>query len=750
MSFFDRLLGTEKQDPPEPYPEEVFELRVSLGGEGSTFSIPIDPAAERALRPARRPGPRQSADECWVSASEQIEVAGRQITTGHFYLGTNLLTAEREFPVVEPALVDPSLPVASSTDSGNPDRLYWPSYESLAPEHRAAYLDWLASDRRLGSVSPSLVFLYIYGLERRLLADPAESSAATAERGVVREEVVRLRGAADEEKGHAPIARRLDVLLGFLEAQDLLRDSASPQPPRERSGWQVPLVLRLMLGETAAGGLPLPAELALSWALTSPEAYLRTPAQRCRPEFSALFERRYCERYGDGLPPPKGKPLEVEYRPSSHGLREVREQTSLPDVADSPKLVNPLRELARDCCAELDAYSRLLGRSPDSAGSLEAVALLPAPLLKDHDNEELGQLRDLLEKTSAAQRPWLLDADDLLAHWPGGRTKLRKNEAVSLAQLVEKLGFGIEPDVRFGGRAPAAGDTVVIFPAQETDSRTPSPAYAAAATLLELASVVAAADGTVTAEEERHLEAHLESAAGLRPDERERLRAHVEQVTRSKPSFAGLRKKLESLSLAQREAIGRSLVTVAAADGHVSPEEIKTLGKVYDLLGLDPESVYSEAHAATTEAGETEPVAVPPGQSEPADSPARSDERRGEGLDRSAIEERIEETALVSSLLAGIFDEGDQDGGAGAATVAAADPGGHGLDEAQLALARALADQPSWTRVEVETMAAKHDLLVDGALEEINNAAFEACDAPFAEGDDPIEIDPDVAREMLS
>lgn len=740
MGFFDRLVGTGRQNTAPAGPD--FELTVTVGDEVSTFAIPIELTDEGpALLEPRREGPPQTADQCWVPSDREVELAGRRIGGGFFYLGENLSAGRRDLPSLEPTLVDPSLEVASRSSGKGPSRLYWPSYQRLSPADRAAYLEWLAGPRHTRDISQSLAFLYLYGLERRLLADPQDSSAATSERTAIVAELVRLREGIDDDRERASLAHQLGRLLEFVDAQDLLQGRGNPPPPRERSGWAVPLVLRLMLGEVAAAGLPLPTELASSWALTSPEARLRTPAQRCPEEFSSLFGVRYRERFDDGLSLPRNGTLKIGYSASSPGLGKVEEPTSLPDVADSPRLVEPLRELARECCAELDPYSRLLGRKPAEAKGLKGIALLPAPLLESHPHDGLRQLRELLREASLGDQPWLLEASDLLAHWPGDLPKLPKKEAVSLVQVVEKLGYGIEPDVRFGGRAPARGGQAVIFPIQAHDPRAPSPAYVTAAMLLDLAAAVAAADGTVTAEEERHLEAHIESAGGLERGERERLRAHVEQVTRSKPSFAGLRKKLEPLTSDQKERIGSGLVTVAAADGHISPEEIKILGKVFGLLGLDPDSVYAEAHAAAAGAGE--PAATGAG------GPGAADSEGPETLDRSAIETRIEETARVSSLLAGIFDR-EEDAATEAAAAAGAEVSSNGLDAAQAAFARALTERASWARDAIEELAARHDLLVDGALEEINNAAFERCDAPFSEGDDPIEIDLEVASEVLA
>jgi hypothetical protein len=80
----------------------------------------------------------------------------------------------------------------------------------------------------------------------------------------------------------------------------------------------VPLTLRIMIGELAAARLRLPAELAKSWILTSPEAYLRTPAERCPDEFARLFSIRYRERFGDGLALPSS------IRASKRGCEHTR------------------------------------------------------------------------------------------------------------------------------------------------------------------------------------------------------------------------------------------------------------------------------------------------------------------------------------------------------------------------------------------------------------------------------------------
>ena len=440
----------------------------------------------------------------------------------------------------------------------------------------------------------------------------------------------------------------------------------------------------------------------MSWALASSESYLRTPAQRCPEQFERLFAIRYRERFGEGLRlPTDGPPIELEYRTASYGLPDLSESTDLPNPAESATVVEALRELALSCCSELDPYSRWIGRNPESEGSFKAAALLPACLLKDVESSELAAIKELLSRASAGEQPWAFEADELIELWSPGAEKLPKKDAVALVQLVEKLDYGLEPDPRFGGPSPTPGSIAVLFPSREGDPRSPSPAYGAASLVLHLLAAVAAADGSVSPQEEEHLERHMEDVAGLFEGERERLRAHTQWLIRSQPKFAGLKKKLEPLDADQRGALAGRVVVLAASDGDIAPEEVKVLGKVFKLLGLDPESVYSELHAVSAGPGaatDPGPVVVRPGTPAPPGHPIPREKR---GLDRAAVEAKIEETAQVSSLLANIFEE-EEPVSVAPAKPAADAANGAGLDPAHLEFARELSSKESWSRIEVE------------------------------------------------
>ena len=72
----------------------------------------------------------------------------------------------------EPCLIDPRLPVGWKRPDWAGDTMgYWPSYDRIDRRARAAYLNWLIDGRLDKSAYIGYVFLFFYGLERRLLVD---------------------------------------------------------------------------------------------------------------------------------------------------------------------------------------------------------------------------------------------------------------------------------------------------------------------------------------------------------------------------------------------------------------------------------------------------------------------------------------------------------------------------------------------------------------------------------------------------
>lgn len=713
---------------------DLHTVQVGSSSDSQSYAIPRPNAKPMGVR--------------WLAENESINVAGLAIPGGLLYI-TERAT---QFGQSEPSLIDATLRVARSPMNLTERQMpYWPSYRSITPEARRAYLQWLAGGRRQPA-DAGYVFLFFYGLERRVLIDAPSDPQAMAEIPAIKAEVERLLGLYGDNNSFLGYATRFlaHIDAGAVQPQSYLSGpGASPA-----DGYELPIPLRVALGQMAVDKYPLNSSWALAWALAEPNISRRTPVTRCPEQFTALFKHEFTKRYPNGIVLPQNKTkLKVAYRPASAGLNIPAVAVGdLPDVAATSGTRNKLQVIVEDCTTVLDAFSRYLGRNPDAGDSLEAILQLPTELWPTEAKAELEQLEKRVGGETIC-----MSFGELAGRFKSAGA-LSRDKVTALARALESKRIGLEPDVLSGSRTPKAEDTIALF-AADSDEGTlrATDAYCAAAVTLDLASAVAAADGDTSREEISLLSGHIDSWDHLCVAHRKRLKAHLQIQLKQPPTLASLKKKLEPLTLEAKRKIASFLAHLAHADGEVTPQEVKLLERVYKSLALDPQFVYSDLHSAAVRPSQV--VEAMTSTAAPATA-AEASEGTGSGfaLDMSKVARLQQETAEVSALLASVFNEESPTETSGAlepeapleqegnsaeqlATV-------HGLDVEHSALLRLLVSRTEWSRAELEDAASDMELMLDGALERINDTAFELFDMPVTEGDDPIEINPEILDEL--
>ncbi|NJK41298.1 MAG: hypothetical protein HC934_07975 [Acaryochloridaceae cyanobacterium SU_2_1] len=537
----------------------------------------------------------------------------------------------------------------------------------------------------------------------------------------------------------------------------------------------------MALATLAAQDQPLPADWALAELMFTNDFKLNTSMLRCFPEWRALFRHYYGQQFGPGLRPTaiadQGLPPTVFYQPASVSFGGAFE-LSLPNIPRAKlaeDLVSQLTPLLEGCTQELKSYSRWLTRNPRGQGSYGAILLLPPALAQSFESPEVQSFRAWVQGCLQDQAWVVMSGRELLDHWQTeSTTKLTKTEATSLAQYLRRLGVGIEPDVYFGGKPLEADSALVLFALTEGDSTPPSTTFTLAMLLLHLSMLVATADGEVTPQELERLESYLVSTTHLLAGERLRLQAHLQGLLHSKLSFRGLKSKLQTLEEARKSAIASFLVHLAGIDGEINPSEITILKKLYALLDLEEQTLSHHLQEITGKANLSAP-SLP--QSDPDPQPRLGSSRPPQylqpqptgptlafGLNLDLVNVKMTESATASTLLANVFeatvveaeepDNNPQDHSQLQATTPQAtqplEPGLAGLDAAHTQLLQLLVQQPEWPRPELVAQVLDSGLLLDGALEILNEVAFECCEEALTEGDDPIEVNLEVGQQLLS
>lgn len=660
----------------------------------------------------------------WYGSTEPIEIGGVKIASPMIYVGpTRSYDTPRD-------RVDPTARVGlTGEDQLGIALSYWPSYHALSPGGRRTYLDWLAGGRTT-RVGIGYVFIFFYGLERRLFVDNAR-----AEFDAIIAEVERLSAQYQDNNSFHGYAKRL------LTTARLVRSAAAQVPELSadlRAGdWEMPLSVRRYLGGKLAAGEALQADDCLLWILGMPDTYLGAAGRRCFPELTELWRHRFAELYPDGIKvrAPK-RPLSAQYRAASSEFQVNLSIGELPDIAALTQPVTRLRDLLLGWQPELDALSRLLLKRPDARDTLEGALCLPPDTIDLRFGERVGAVRAAMNRllgdapmASARTREVLalLEIED-------GDDKLPVTLQRHIAGLLDRLGFAFEPDRRHTEASLNRDGTLVLFKGSTGAPAQTSATFIAARTLVEIALLAAASDGEVVPAELDQVATDLAALPELSTDERRRLSAHALWLSRDPPRLQAALKRLGALPAKATRAATQAAVSTVLADGRILPVEVRFLEKLHKALGLPQDEAYAALHRGTGRADE--PVTVAAAECA-AGVPLPPDADAVVAFDATRLARIREETSQVSALLTSIFIEDPVDA-VPARAVATSSSRFEGLDARHADLLSAILTAGRLDRDAFEARARELKLLPGGALETINEWAFEIFDEALLEDDDDI------------
>ncbi len=703
-----------------------------LGRAGPTAASVTPPRATSPDASPRVASSRSAASDPprWISAGETAEIGGLTVSGGLFYAGKAFTDVWRD----ENCLIDTSLPVATWTaDATGSELSYWPSYRGASPGVRRAYLEWLAGGRRDPQAGIGLVFMFFYGLERRLFVEKMFHDA-----DAIVEEVQRLLAVYGENYSFANYARRL------LDTAELMRTSEIVRPPLALPAaynFEIPLPTRRYFGALLAQGRAFDADDALVWILSLPLGF-RTPVTRCFDELCALWRVRFDERHPEGLKirAPKQQ-LGGVYRSASGRFEATVAVGDLPDIAAVSAPLNRLRTLFDGCVEDLDAFSRLIGRKPEARSTLEGALCLPRDL---HGTAMAGGVEAAREALSALIGdarvvPVRVQKIGEIVGMAFDEAKLSLPVQRQLGATLDRLHVAFEPDRRYGETALTPEGEMVIYAADAGAPVDPErPAYAAARTMVEIAALAAAADGEVVAAEFDQINADLQAMPELSALERHRLLARALHVLRAPPKQQAALARLAKLPESARRSVSAAAIGAVLADGHVQPAEVRFLEKLHKTLDLPQDEVYAALHRGAVQVDA--PVVVAPeewsaGVTIPAEGPR---DATVVAFDAARLARIRQETSEVASLLAGIFADEEPPPTPAAPAPAMAASVFAGLEPRHAELLVAIVASGGLERSAFEARAQALKLLPDGALETINEWGFETFDEAVVEDDETL------------
>jgi uncharacterized tellurite resistance protein B-like protein len=716
--------------------------------------IPQSPA--RSVPPrisVSAPSPKRKAPPRWLPAGESVTVGNFVFSSGMVYV------SEGEPAVPEASNINIRLPVGYPAQGVAAPLGYYSQYSFLSPDQRAAYLDWLAGGRKdedPASRNLGYIFLFFYGLERRLLVEKGQDQEVVAE-------IVRLLhhyGTYARSRSLQSYGCQLVHFWGWQQGEQYYAQLLE---------WMKTLPVSLMGDDELAivlashfqSNKPLPANLAYELTSRDPMSRRSVVVSRVNGEFRELFAKRYLEQFPGGMSLSRCKRLaRLQYRPASptllYGLRDTF-AIQVPDVLGLTSQFKPLPGIWNACIEDLIGYSRAKAKAQGTSEGMKAYLALPSDLRTGVVHPLAKSWDEILAGARPGKDCCLIDVGHAvqLIDIPQ-REKLTPKQSRDLAQAIESLGFVVEPDARYD--SPYAWDQeLAVFKPADSKIMAPSPNYLGASILMKLCVLVAGADGHVAPEELNVSRRFVEQKIRINPEDHRRLEA-LEQVLIADPNrvSSSLARIARPVPKEQRELICELLVYVAAADSIVTKDEIRTLERIFKAFELPPERLEAYLKSISPELGE---VTIQPGGSRVPGDPIP---RPGQPfhIDMSRVDRIAQETSEVIGILSKVMaeeesesEESDHNGKTLTVRVsnASAVPEANRQSNATPEWLRTLEpkyrpvllqllERDSWTRPDFDALAKKFQLMPLDAFDALNGWADENLGDFLLEGDDIILV----------
>ncbi|WP_165907407.1 TerB N-terminal domain-containing protein [Rheinheimera sp. D18] len=687
----------------------------------------------------------------WIKPEQPMQINKRIVPNGFFYYGGVLPSLSGE--LIEPSLVDPKLKASQPQKSNSvhsdhfDDQLSeWSSYASISPANRGIYLDWLASDRSTIPGSIHYLTIYLGGIERRVF-EILQGHEVTADEIVqLYEEVLRLYYVPAYENRFCDFASDLMQLMAIFYPDILMQRHKQKFTTEALNQLQ----LKIKLGTQLVEHGRIDAQQAYAWMSHWGYSLRSTAAQRCAQEFKKLFTIRFNDLYPKGLAIKANKTkLQIPYFPINTGNRGLKfYYKDLPDIGALSAPCDRFEEISKSVVSILQSYSRYLGQSGKQRTDLEAILLLPKELSSEAESPKLEALKAWMMLT-IQEHNGVSTTREILTQ---GAISIPNSFNLSIANLfsslMNKLEMDYVPNTRCYSHALSFDEPIIFFHAPTNGDKLffPEPSFHAISLGIRLSLSIATIAGARTEHKIALLKEHIQNTHFVNPIERQLHTTYIEWLTKRPINLNGIKPLVAKLESKHLQHVKPFLLAMCASDRDIDPKAINQLQKCYTILGFDKNAALTDIHNVA--AGKLPPDQITDhvGANQ---LQSKSVAPKAFSLNEDIIAQHESDTHAAKSMLESIFvDDTEVELAVVENTELINSNGGTGLDEAHNSLYVALIQKQEWSRTEALALCKTLNLMLDGAIETINDWAYSKVDAPVLDDDGDICIDQDIVEEL--
>ena len=674
----------------------------------------------------------------WLGPKEKLRV-------GKYNISSTMTYTSDGAPIEsEASCIDIKLKIGAPVSEPKGSLGYYPQYSNISPDQRANYLTWLASGRRCDIHDIGYVFLFFYGLERRVIVDKSDFSP------VILEVLHLIKRYPDSRSFQGYLTGFISYAVA-LTGIEKLTEQAFTSIFVNGISVQTEDSLSIYLAWLNLKNRPLPGVLAYEVARNDSRSSRSVVLKRIPEQHQKLFLQKYTARYGEGIIlKVSKKPFSLDYRPASLSLLQrsigrTLPTLSIPHVLGIPSQFKGVVKIWQECINELKKVSTHVGKGLELT-SREAYENLPEELRSDYDHPDKAIWDQVVEKYTENHGYAKIPVSELaqLREIPI-RKKLTRKQSLDIANAAKLINYALVPDPWSIQRPYNWDEKIALLPSDGVIDEESDNYYHAAALMLELGIGMAAADGHLDREEVIHISRMMREQFRLPREYARRLEVFRDILIKTPPSLTGLGKRIRDiLAPDRRQFLGHYLVSVAAVDGVIDPAERKALKAVYKAMELPVQEL--EALLEKIEVKSSEPAVIQPAQ--PGTKGETIPQKKPQiTLNMELIKEINKDTAAVAAMIGQAMgeyeevEEGEEPDVTKPITTTVSDNDRFSsLDVRYKTALSELIENTSLSKDHLASIARRHELMPAGMIDAINEWADETLGDYLIEGDGPYTI----------
>ena len=662
----------------------------------------------------------------WVPKHQEVEIAGK-LVRGLVYVGkppiVQTIFGENQFCN---AYIDPSLPVSmTSSQKSHVGTDFYFTYASLSPFERNKYLDWLVAGKTREHFDPRFVQIYFLGLERRLLADNPTSQD-------INDILMELTLLSDNFR-----IQNFEFLYRLQRFYLFTTDIAPYYENASKSDFYIDPMLTKVEGSLKASNDELLGYQHYYCYLDECEDEIINNALQNYPlDFELMFKREFEKKVPDGIPSYSEEPemfdeyLSISTEFSCEDTLKYR-GNNLESYLDDDLFWRFAYPTARKIAWALDSKERQ-NRKSRNKRTLQTAKKTDRLGFANSDSQDQKRIIENWKDRTLKQKNEISVYDVLkftgTSEPKFGFSKQQWDRAVDKFLNAD---FGLIPESSLFMDYDNINDpiTFIELDRQDHEWRKTSKKYFSVLISVALGFLIFSKDGSLTKTQKSTIETLIKGTKGLKRSEKIRLSHNFQRMLKS-PPFPKFTARLGHYKKLIDPNIVRPFLVKCASIGNLNnAKTVSLMETIYTRMGVDTALVYSDLHAEESTSQYTE---------------KRKKQGKIRELDLEKINKIRSETEQVSEVLGGIFNEQQAVSSSEKSNLV----GSLGLDNKHEILVRNLLDKSNWTESEFEKLVKQQGLFTAGALESINEWAFDRFEAPLIDDHDGYQVDVDIIEKI--